>query len=202
MNKIIIGMIFDLVMYHAFFLKLTSIIFFNFVHLWYNCIEGVIIVKMLKLNEKVRTLWIIRNLIVVLALLIFYVGLGILVENQYKLVVLLSVGFPLILIVGLLIVWPFLKYNCYNYGFDDKRIYINFGVIFKHKILVPIRQIQDLHLYNGPIMSMLDLSGVIISTAGSNFTIAGLLKNNAESVVKELELLLNERLDGDLDEEI
>lgn len=158
--------------------------------------------KLLKLNKKVRTLWLIRNGIFVFLFILGYISLGIVVPTEAKLVVLLSIGFPVFLVVGLLIIWPFLKYNNYSYGFDDKRIYLNYGVIFKHKILVPIRQIQDLHLYNGPIMSMLDLSGVIISTAGSNFTVAGLLKNNAEEMIKELELLLNERLDGDLGEEV
>lgn len=158
--------------------------------------------KLLKLNKKVRTLWLIRNGIFVFLFMLGYISLGIVVPTEAKLVVLLSIGFPVFLVLGLLIIWPFLKYNNYSYGFDDKRIYLNYGVIFKHKILVPIRQIQDLHLYNGPIMSMLDLSGVIISTAGSNFTIAGLLKNNAEEMIKELEVLLNERLDGDLGEEV
>lgn len=158
--------------------------------------------KLLKLNKKVRTLWLIRNGIFVFLFILGYISLGIVVPTEAKLVVLLSIGFPVFLVLGLLIIWPFLKYNNYSYGFDDKRIYLNYGVIFKHKILVPIRQIQDLHLYNGPIMSMLDLSGVIISTAGSNFTVAGLLKNNAEEMIKELELLLNERLDGDLGEEV
>lgn len=158
--------------------------------------------KLLKLNKKVRTLWLIRNGIFVFLFILGYISLGFVVPTEAKLVVLLSIGFPVFLVVGLLIIWPFLKYNNYSYGFDDKRIYLNYGVIFKHKILIPIRQIQDLHLYNGPIMSMLDLSGVIISTAGSNFTVAGLLKNNAEEMIKELELLLNERLDGDLGEEV
>ena len=79
---------------------------------------------------------------------------------------------------------------------------INFGVIFRHKVIIPIRQIQDLHTYNGPIMSLMGLSGVIISTAGSNFDIAGMLNADATNMVNDLEALLNKRLDGDDNEEI
>ena len=51
-------------------------------------------------------------------------------------------------------------------------------------------------------MSLMGLSGVIISTAGSNFSISGMLNCDALEMVNQLETLLNKRLDGDLNEEI
>ena len=51
-------------------------------------------------------------------------------------------------------------------------------------------------------MSLMGLSGIIVSTAGSNFSIAGMLNEDALQMVNELEALLNKRLDGDLNEEV
>lgn len=154
--------------------------------------------NLLKLNKKVRTIWIIRNLLIsiIIALPIiptFFSGM---------IGVIIGVAIPIVICIILLMIWPFLKFNLYSFGYDDKRIAINYGVIFRHKVIIPIRQIQDLHTYNGPIMSLMDLSGVIISTAGSNFSIAGMLNADATNMVNDLEALLNKRLDGDNNEEI
>ena len=154
--------------------------------------------ELLKLNKKVRTIWIIRNLFFVLLVSLL------IIPALFSWEVLVSVGIaiPIVIIVALLIIWPFLKYKLYSFGYDDKRIAINYGVLFRHRVIVPIRQIQDLHTYNGPIMSLMGLSGIIVSTAGSNFSISGMLNCDALEMVNQLETLLNKRLDGDLNEEI
>lgn len=154
--------------------------------------------NLLTLNKKVRTIWIIRNLILSIIMLAPIVAACF----SEMLGVILGVSIPCVIIIILLMIWPFLKYKMYSFGYDDKRIAINFGVIFRHKVIIPIRQIQDLHTYNGPIMSLMGLSGVIISTAGSNFEIAGMLNADATNMVNDLEALLNKRLDGDDNEEI
>lgn len=154
--------------------------------------------ELLKLNKKVRTIWIIRNLF--FALLVSLLIIPTLFSGE--ILVIMGVAIPIAIIVALLIIWPFLKYKLYSFGYDDKRIAINYGVLFRHRVIVPIRQIQDLHTYNGPIMSLMGLSGIIVSTAGSNFSIAGMLNEDALQMVNELEALLNKRLDGDVYEEV
>lgn len=154
--------------------------------------------NLLTLNKKVRTIWIIRNLILSIIMLVPIV----IACFSEMLGVILGVSIPCAIIIILLMIWPFLKYKMYSFGYDDKRIAINFGVIFRHKVIIPIRQIQDLHTYNGPIMSLMGLSGVIISTAGSNFAIAGMLNADGTNMVNDLEALLNKRLDGEYNEEI
>lgn len=154
--------------------------------------------ELLKLNKKVRTIWIIRNLF--FALLVSLLIIPTLFSGE--ILVIVGVAIPIAIIVALLIIWPFLKYKLYSFGYDDKRIAINYGVLFRHRVIVPIRQIQDLHTYNGPIMSLMGLSGIIVSTAGSNFSIAGMLNEDALQMVNELEALLNKRLDGDFYEEV
>ena len=153
---------------------------------------------LLKLNKKVRTIWIIRNLFFVLLVSLLIIP----TLFSGEILVIVGIAIPIVIIVALLIIWPFLKYKLYSFGYDDKRIAINYGVLFRHRVIIPIRQIQDLHTYNGPIMSLMGLSGIIVSTAGSNFSISGMLNCDALEMVNQLETLLNKRLDGDLNEEI
>ncbi len=152
---------------------------------------------MKKLDKKVIKLWLVRNLFLAVPTLIGYIILIVCIPNELKLALGLSFGLVTLLIIVLSLVWPFLSYRFYEYNYDETKIYINYGVIFKHKILIPVRQIQDLHLYNGPLMQLFKLSGIIISTAGSNFTLSGISKLEAETMIFDLENKLESRLDCD-----
>ena len=150
-----------------------------------------------KLNQRTKIIWLIRNSIVALVLLLLFVFfyINILSKEVNDIVnIILIILFSIIEV--LFIVWPFLYFNNYSYGYDDKRIVINYGVIFKHHIVVPVRQLQDLHLYATPLMLIFKIDGMIISTAGSNFSIAGIKKDDGETMINDFEKLLNERLDA------
>ena len=150
---------------------------------------------MKKLDKKVLKLWLVRNLFLVIPTLIGYLLLVIFISSELKLALGLSFGLFTILVIVLCLVWPFLSYHFYEYNYDETKIYINYGVIFKHKILIPVRQIQDLHLYNGPLMQLFKISGIILSTAGSNFTLSGISKEEANEMIFDLENKLESRLD-------
>ena len=97
-----------------------------------------------KLNQKARVIWLIRNIIIVLVLLVLFVFfyINILSKDVNEIVnIILIILFSITEL--LFIIWPFLYFNNYSYGYDDKRIVINYGVIFKHHIIVPVRQLQD-----------------------------------------------------------
>ena len=150
-----------------------------------------------KLNQKARTIWLIRNIIIVLVLLALFVFfyINILSKDVNEIVnIILIILFSIIEL--LFIIWPFLYFNNYSYGYDDKRIVIDYGVIFKHHIIVPVRQLQDLHLYATPLMLIFKIDGMIISTAGSNFSITGIKKDDGEAMINDFEKMLNERLDA------
>lgn len=97
---------------------------------------------------------------------------------------------------------PALRYKMYAWGYDDKRIIVKQGVIFRHRVVIPVCQIQDLHRTQGPLMMMLKLSGVTISTAGSNFDISTLTTNEADRMIDELEHNLETRVEELKNEEI
>lgn len=150
-----------------------------------------------KLNQKARVIWLIRNIIIVLVLLVLFVFfyINILSKDVNEIVnIILIILFSITEL--LFIIWPFLYFNNYSYGYDDKRIVINHGVIFKHHIIVPVRQLQDLHLYATPLMLIFKIDGMIISTAGSNFSITGIKKDDGEAMINDFEKMLNERLDA------
>jgi len=75
-------------------------------------------------------------------------------------------------------------------------------VIFRHQVVIPICQIQDLHRFQGPVMMLLHLGGVTISTAGSNFDLACLTAEDADAMIDALEALLEKRMEEKADEEI
>ena len=64
------------------------------------------------------------------------------------------------------------------------------------------RQIQDLHRTQGPLMMLLNLSGVTISTAGSNFDLSTLTTAEADRMLDELEQYLEARIEEQKNEEI
>ena len=160
-----------------------------------------------KLDKSVLKLWYIRAAIGAAVLLGLFVGAVIVlismeVSSDIILAVLLAAGIPELLLLALILVMPALRYKMYAWGYDDKRIVVKQGVIFKQKAVIPVCQIQDLHRTQGPIMMMLKLSGVTISTAGSNFDISTLTTVEADRLIDDLEDNLNARIEEHKNEEI
>lgn len=155
-----------------------------------------------KLDKRAKGYWLSVNLFVVLiaviALVIFFLS----IDKQTLKAVLLPVLIPSGVLLLLLIVFPFIKYHFYSYGFNEKHVVINYGVIFKHRITIPVCQIQDLHIVEGPLMMLFGLSGIIFSTAGSNFTLPAIEKANAKQMVSAIEEYLITRVKEKSNEEV
>ena len=160
-----------------------------------------------KLDKSVLKLWYIRAAIVVLALVGVFTSVATIlhaaeVQSDVILVVLIWVGIPLALLIGVTLIMPALRYKMYEWGYDDKRIVVKQGVIFRRRVVIPVCQIQDLHRIQGPLMMMLKLSGVTISTAGSNFDISTLTTDEADRMIDDLERNLETRIEELKNEEI
>jgi membrane protein YdbS with pleckstrin-like domain len=160
-----------------------------------------------KLDKRVLKLWYIKAAIEVLVLLsfgAFVLTILSLAEATSKVIfgVSLFAGLPLFLLCVLSLIMPALRYKMYSWGYDDKRIVVKQGVIFRQKVVIPICQIQDLHRTQGPLMIALKLSGVTISTAGSNFDISTLTTDEADRMIDELESNLEARIEELENEEI
>lgn len=163
--------------------------------------------EMKRLDKSVLKLWYIRAAIVSLALIgVFTSVAAILIAtgapSDVTLAVLLGVGIPVALLLLVTLIMPALRYKMYAWGYDDKRIVVKQGVIFRQRVVIPVCQIQDLHRTQGPLMMMLKLSGVTISTAGSNFDISTLTTDEADRMIDELEHNLETRIEELKNEEI
>lgn len=160
-----------------------------------------------KLDKSVLKLWYIRAVIGVMALIgVFVSVIAVLTAtgapSNVMLAVLLGVGVVVALLLCFTLIMPMLRYKMYAWGYDDKRIIVKQGVIFKRRVVIPVCQIQDLHRTQGPLMMMLKLSGVTISTAGSNFDISTLTTEEADRMLDELERNLEARIEELRNEEI
>ena len=155
--------------------------------------------EMNKLDKRVLKLWYIRAVTGALALAILLIGVvAILLVTETAgdviLAVSLSMGIPVVLLL--------LRYKMYAWGYDEKRIVVTQGVIFRQRVVIPVCQIQDLHRTQGPIMMLLKLSNVTISTAGSNFDISTLTTDEADCLIDALEQNLETRVEELNNEEI
>ena len=160
-----------------------------------------------KLDKRVLKLWYIHAAIASLALVGLFTSVtAILIAagapGNVKLAVLLGVGIPVVLLLALTLIMPALRYKMYAWGCDDTRIIVKQGVIFRERVVIPVCQIQDLHRKQGPLMMMLKLSGVTISTAGSNFEISTLTTAEADRMIDELEHNLEVRVGEQRNEKI
>ena len=160
-----------------------------------------------KLDKNVLKLWYIRAVIGALALIgVFVSVIAVLTAtgapSNVMITVLLGVGIVVTLLLCFTLIMPVLRYKMYAWGYDDKRIIVKQGVVFRQRVVIPICQIQDLHRTQGPLMMMLKLSGVTISTAGSNFNISTLTTEEADRMIDELEGNLEARIEELRNEEI
>jgi len=160
-----------------------------------------------KLDKSVLKLWYIRAIIGAMALIgVFVSVIAVLTatgaSSNVMLAVLLGVGVVVTLLLCFTLIMPALRYKMYAWGYDDKRIIVKQGVIFRQRVVIPVCQIQDLHRTQGPLMMMLKLSGVTISTAGSNFDISTLTTEEADRMLDELERNLEARIEELRNEEI
>lgn len=163
--------------------------------------------KLNRLDKAVLKLWYIRGAVRSLVPVgIFLTAVGILKASEasedLRLALLTGIGIPAALLLAIALILPALRYKMYAWGYDDKRIIVKEGVIFRKRVVIPVCQIQDLHRTQGPLMMMLKLSGVTISTAGSNFNISTLTTAEADRMIDELERNLEVRIGELRNEEI
>ena len=156
--------------------------------------------EMKKLDKSALKLWYIRAGILSLILVGIAVSIPVVliaseVAANVTLAVSLGVGVPMLMLLCLTLILPAFRFKMYEWGYDGKRIIVKQGVIFRHRVVIPVCQIQDLHRTQGPIMMLLNLSGVTISTAGSNFDISTLTTAEADMLIDELENHLEVRVE-------
>lgn len=90
-----------------------------------------------------------------------------------------------------LLVRPILYYRFYRYAITDDRIDVRQGVIIRTHTVVPIERLHQVEVVRGPINSIFGLSNVKVTTAGGVADIKFLEQAVAESIVDELNAVIN-----------
>ena len=153
-----------------------------------------------KLDKKILKIWLISTS----ALFLLLTTICVITQFIEGIILpLLIVEIFIILLASFLcFVLPVMIYNRYTYAYNNDRVIIRKGVIFKYEIIIPVCQIQDLHLMQGPLMQIMKLQSIEISTAGSNYTISGIQYDDAKKMVEDLEENLNKRIGEIKNEEV
>ena len=160
-----------------------------------------------RLDKRVLSLWYIHAGIWALAVVGAWLGVFLpLTLTGVDGGIILAVTIPLsvvaVILLALILLLPYFRYKLYAWGYDERCVEVRFGVIFRRRVVIPVYQIQDLHRFEGPIMMLLGISGVTVSTAGSNFDLATLTRNEADKMISELEEWLERRIKEKKNEEI
>ena len=90
-----------------------------------------------------------------------------------------------------LLVRPILFYRFYRYAITDERIDVRQGVVIRTHTVVPIERLHQVEVVRGPINSIFGLSNVKVTTAGGVADIKFLEQAVAESIVDELNTVIN-----------
>ena len=152
------------------------------------------------LPKRVLYLWLLRGALGAIPTLAGFLVALFLCEGRARLCVAIFGGVALLIALFFMLAFPALRFARYQYAYDEKRIAVRRGVIFRESVIIPLYQIQDLHKTEGPLMMLLSLADVSLSTAGSSFSLATLEKDAVDRMISELESLAAVRFEENRNE--
>ena len=80
-------------------------------------------------------------------------------------------------------------YNRYSYAMDHQGLYINHGVLWRKKIVIPRNRVQHTDIAQGPLDRQFDLAELVIHTAGTrnaSVKLVGVFREDAEDLRESL----------------
>lgn len=97
-------------------------------------------------------------------------------------------------LIVLLMIYPILYYRYYRYAITGDRIDTRQGVFIRTHTVVPIERLHQVEVVRGPINGLFGLANVSVTTAGGVASIKYLEVDVAESIVSELNEVINKIL--------
>ncbi len=154
---------------------------------------------MKKLDKKVNiSVFIART---VLGLFIYggFIAVVVMPEAIYSdpLIKILLIVLGSIVVLPVLIfnfILPFFIYKIHGYELKDEELLIHRGVLYRRTTFVPIKRIQHIQKFVGPVQILFNLSTVQVFTAGSADSIVGLNTIVADQLIDEINEKLNKHL--------
>lgn len=93
-----------------------------------------------------------------------------------------------------MIIGPIIYYRRYRYIIDNDKVDVRQGIFFIRRTLTPIERIHQVDVSRGPVLSLLGLANVAITTAGGVANVTYLEIPEAERVAEELNALVTKIL--------
>lgn len=134
-----------------------------------------------ELNPKIRTVWIIKSLI-----LVSFLSLGILII-PYETARFAGLFFVFMSVIA--VIYNFKRYELWGFEVRDDHVYIERGVLVKIRTMMPFVRVQHVDSRRGILDRVFGLSRVVIFTAGSrgaDVMIPGLKPDRAENLQRHL----------------
>jgi len=157
---------------------------------------------MQKLNNKIN---IYSFTVRTIGSLVLYIGLAIAIlipvayyENEIiKISVVGILVFTVLLAAIFNFILPWFVYKLHGYEHNEDYVVIQKGVIFRRKDFIPIKRIQHIESFQGPIQALFKIHTVIIYTAGSNDMIVGISSKDVEPLIHSIRIKLQSYLDSE-----
>lgn len=153
-----------------------------------------------RLSNRALGTWMLRLSVVPVLLLIGLV-VTLIIEVEGMIVLSIILGALLAFSIIILIAWPLLKLKCHGYMYDDDKITISFGVVFRHVVVIPYLQIQDIGYVQGPFQMLFKVKSIHISTAGSNQYLDCIDSELATKMLDDINPKIQKKLKGGEDDE-
>jgi uncharacterized protein len=139
---------------------------------------------------------------------LFYIGLIIVIlipkdefgVSMIKYIVIALLGLLVSILLVFNFVIPFYVYSLYGYQIHSDYVMIQKGVLIRSQDYIPIKRIQHIEKFQGPIQSLFKISTIRIFTAGSNDFIVGISSDIVDDIVHQIREQLQVYLDSERSE--
>ena len=142
-----------------------------------------------QLDPSVKTVW---RISAILRLVLYFLGslsfiLPICFAAELPVGTVLLVLLAVFVLVALVRVlwWPNVRYKYWRYEVGENELDIANGVVWRKRFVIPFVRVQNTDTRQGPILRMLGLSSVTVSTAAGSHVIPG-LRNEAADHLRDL----------------
>ncbi len=137
--------------------------------------------------------------------IIFYIGFIVVlilpkdtfIEPVIKYIILAILGLLVCFLIVFNFVLPFYVYALFGYQIHEDYVMIQSGVLFRSQDYIPIKRIQHIEKFQGPIQSLFHITTIRVFTAGSSDIIVGVPKDEVDSVIHQIRDQLQQYLDSE-----
>lgn len=141
-----------------------------------------------KLDPRIKNVWRINDAIwIILGFACCFVPFALISavdpgESWAGVVCIALVAALVVMLVVFLVILPPIRYVRWRYELSDEYLDIAKGIIWRKRYIIPFIRVQNTDTRQGPLLRMMGLASVTISTAAGSMEIPGLPAADAETL--------------------